>query len=44
MMKALPMLICACASLLIYLLLISNGHNFYIRANINLTKALNNLY
>jgi hypothetical protein len=44
MIKQLPTTLCACASLLVSILLkISNEDNFT-RANINLTKVFNHLY
>jgi hypothetical protein len=35
---------CACALLLVFMLLILNEHNFNIQANINLTKVFSHLY
>jgi hypothetical protein len=43
-MKSLPMILCACPSLLEWILLILKEHNFYMRANIDFIDVLNNLF
>jgi hypothetical protein len=43
-MKLLSMILCACTSLLVYILLISNEHYFFTWANINLTEVFSHLY